>query len=100
MRAELCPHSVGAAPGIETWLLLTSCISVYKTGEGPRFVKGHSTTLALVAFASTVYALLWWFLAQENKKRREGQRDAQYGHLSEEETAELGDESPRFMYTI
>lgn len=80
--------------------MLTTYISVYKTGEGPRFVKGHAITLGFVAFASMIYALLWWFLAQENKKRRKGQRDAQYEHLSEEEMAELGDESPRFMYTI
>ncbi len=99
-RAGSCPRSVGAAPRIETWLMLTTLISVYKTGEGPRFVKGHSTTLSLVGFASLIYGQLWWFLAQENKKRREGQRDAQYEHLSEEQMAELGDESPRFMYTI
>ena len=76
------------------------CKIVYKTGEGPRFVKGHAVTLALVGSASAIYGLLWWVLANENRKRREGKADHRAEGMTEEEIAELGDESPRFMYTI
>ena len=80
--------------------MLTARLLVYKTGEGLRFVKGHAVTLCLVAFASVVYGIMWWVFAQKNKRRREGKEDVHYEHISEEEIAELGDESPRFIYTI
>ena len=90
--STLPPHSIPDAKG--------SYFLVYKSNEGPRFVRGHAVTLGLVAFASLVYALMWWVLARENRKRREGREDARVAHLTEAEIAELGDESPRFLYTI
>lgn len=54
----------------------------------------------MVAFASLVYGLMWLVLSRENENRREGREDARYEHLTEEEIAELGDESPRFLYTV
>ena len=76
-----------------------SLVAVYKSAEGPRFIRGHSVTLALVAFASFIYGMMWWNFVRVNRSRREGKEDALYQHLTEEEIAELGDESPRFMYT-
>ena len=73
---------------------------MYKTAEGPRFVRGHAVTLALVGTSSLIYGALWGFLASENKRRGEGKEDHRTAHMSENEIAELGDESPRFLYTI
>ena len=73
---------------------------MYETGEGPRFVKGHAVSLSMVGCASLIYGLMWWFLAGKNKARREGKEDFRVENMSEAEIAELGDESPRFYYTI
>lgn len=57
-------------------------------------------TLGLVAFATLVYSLVSLFLARENRLRREGKENAKIERMTDEEIEELGDVSPRFMYTI
>lgn len=73
---------------------------LYKTFEAPRFVRGHAVTLGLVAFATLLYSLLSVFLARENRLRMEGKEDAKIERMTDEEIEELGDGSPRFLYTI
>lgn len=57
-------------------------------------------TLGLVAFATLVYSLMSLLLARENRLRREGKEDAKIEKMTDEEIEELGDASPRFIYTI
>jgi hypothetical protein len=52
-----------------------------------------------VGVAALSYGLLWFWYARENKKRDSGLIKPEYENLSEEELAELGDESPKFRYT-
>lgn len=59
----------------------------------------HAVSLSMVGFAMLVYGLMWWVLSQENQRRQDGKHDADVEGMSEEEIAELGDESPRFRYT-
>lgn len=56
--------------------------------------------MAMVAFAITCYAILWAYLGMLNSKRENGEEDHLIEDKSEEEVAEMGDESPRFRYTI
>ncbi|KAF5534535.1 major facilitator superfamily transporter [Fusarium mexicanum] len=42
---------------------------LYKTHEGPRFVKGHAISMALVAMSSLIYMAFWaWFRRQNQRK--------------------------------
>ena len=54
----------------------------------------------MVGFASGVYGFMWWYLARENKRRKEGREDGKVAGMTEEEIAELGDRNPRYMFTI
>ncbi len=95
---------------------------MYKANEAPRFIRGHAVTLAMVGYATVLYALMsvsvtppkplsvnqirlivvsrmQWYFIRKNAQRRAGKEDHKVEGLSEEEMAELGDESPRFMYT-
>lgn len=56
--------------------------------------------MAMVAWAVLVYGVMWWYLARENKRRAAGLQDHKIEGLTEEEVAEMGDESPKFVYTI
>jgi hypothetical protein len=40
-----------------------------------------------------------WVLARLNNARRQGKEDAKIEEMSDQEIEELGDASPRFMYT-
>ncbi|KAL1303255.1 hypothetical protein AAFC00_006669 [Neodothiora populina] len=73
---------------------------LYPAAEGPRFVRGHAVSLSMVAFATAVYAFMWWWFARENEKRRRGERDGVLEGLSEDEVVRLGDENPRFVFSI
>ncbi|KAL4886178.1 major facilitator superfamily domain-containing protein [Aspergillus karnatakaensis] len=72
---------------------------LYKTNEGPRFVKGHAVSMALVAMSAVVYLLFWAWFRRQNKRKLEGKEDYRVEGLSEEEAEELGEHNPRFLYT-
>ncbi|ELQ34079.1 high-affinity nicotinic acid transporter, partial [Pyricularia oryzae Y34] len=72
----------------------------FETTDAPRYIRGHATTLAMVAMAGAIYATMSWWLARENRLRDEGKVKPEHQNLTEDEMAELGDESPRFRYAI
>lgn len=53
----------------------------------------------MVGMATCCYAFMWWWYRRENKRRDAGHVDSTYDGSSDEELAELGDESPHFRYT-
>lgn len=57
-------------------------------------------TMSMVALATLIYGFMWWFLAQKNQQRLDGKENAKIANMSDEEIEELGDSSPRFIYTI
>ncbi|KAF2869155.1 major facilitator superfamily domain-containing protein [Massariosphaeria phaeospora] len=73
---------------------------LYPAREQPRYIKGHAVTMAMVAWAITVYAVLWAYMARANARRARGDEDHRVQGMSDAEIAELGDDSPRFVYTI
>ena len=72
---------------------------MYKTHEGPRFVKGHAVSMALVAMSSFIYLAFWAWFRRQNKRKDEGKEDWRIQGLTEEEAEELGEHNPRFHYT-
>lgn len=54
----------------------------------------------MVAFASSVYAFMWFYFARVNARRARGDEDHRIQGMSDHEINELGDDSPRFVYTI
>jgi len=72
---------------------------LYPAKEGPRFLRGHGVTLALVAWSVCVYGFMSWYFTQENRKRQNGERDEKISGMSEEEITALGDENPRYRFT-
>ncbi|KAG5795453.1 hypothetical protein H9Q69_005502 [Fusarium xylarioides] len=72
---------------------------LYKTHEGPRFVKGHAVSMALVAMSSLIYMAFWAWFRRQNKRKVGGKEDHRIQGLTEEEAEELGEHNPRFHYT-
>ncbi|KAI1826565.1 DNA-repair protein rad2 [Xylaria intraflava] len=69
---------------------------IYPSTDAPRFIRGNAISLSLVGLTGLAYGLLWFWFAQENQKREDGFIKPEHQNLSEDELAELGDESPRF----
>ncbi|KAI8939606.1 hypothetical protein NX059_003369 [Plenodomus lindquistii] len=73
---------------------------IYPTRDRPRFVKGHGITMAMVGFAIVCYAVLWFQFRKINSRREKGEEEHLIAGMSDDEVAEMGDDSPRFRYTI
>lgn len=73
---------------------------LYPNSEGPRYVKGHAVTLALVGMSAVIYASMSLYFVRRNRGRRAGKEDWKMAGKTEEEIAEMGDENPRYMYVI
>ncbi|QMW45059.1 hypothetical protein G4B11_008479 [Aspergillus flavus] len=72
---------------------------LYKNNEAPRYVRGNAVTLGLVGFAGIVYGLMWFYYHQKNMRRVQGFEDEKVAGMTDEEIEELGDKSPRFIYS-
>ncbi|CCF41198.1 major facilitator superfamily transporter [Colletotrichum higginsianum] len=73
---------------------------IYQAVDKPRYIRGHAVTLSMVGMATCLYGFLWFWYSRENKQREAGRVQSKYADLSDDELAELGDESPRYRYTI
>ncbi|TGJ71576.1 hypothetical protein EYR41_003535 [Orbilia oligospora] len=73
---------------------------LYPARDGPRFIKGHAVTIAMLCVGMITYGTLLTYYISENKARDEGKRDHLIEGKSEEEIDEMGDDSPRFRYVI
>lgn len=68
--------------------------------DSPRYVRGHAVTLAMVAMGTAIYACMWFWYWRANKRRAAGHMSDKHRRMTEEELAELGDDSPRYRYTV
>ncbi|KAM4057875.1 major facilitator superfamily protein [Hirsutella rhossiliensis] len=73
---------------------------IYPKGDAPRYTRGHGVTLSMVALGITIYSLMWLWYRRENKRRAGAQLSDEHRRMKEEELEELGDDSPRYMYTV
>lgn len=56
--------------------------------------------MAMVGFACMCYIILWFTFSRVNAKRERGGEEHAVQDMSEEDIAEMGDDSPRFRYTV
>ncbi|KAI8301404.1 putative transporter [Colletotrichum sp. SAR11_59] len=73
---------------------------IYQAIDKPRYIRGHAVTLSMVGMGTCLYGFMWFWYWKANKQREAGLAEDKYRDLSDDELAELGDESPRFRYTI
>ncbi|KAF2000478.1 MFS general substrate transporter [Amniculicola lignicola CBS 123094] len=85
--------SIGNCAGIMSSFL-------YPAKEGPRYIRGHAVTMAMVGWAILVYTVMWLYFMRANARRARGEEDHKMEGLTDDEIKELGDDSPRFVYTI
>ncbi|CAM1509126.1 Fc.00g028650.m01.CDS01 [Cosmosporella sp. VM-42] len=73
---------------------------IYPVEDKPRYIRGHAVTLSMVAVGTLIYAFMWYWYRRQNLRRQAGEMEEKYRGLGEAELKELGDESPRYRYTI
>ncbi|KAH7096867.1 putative MFS transporter [Auriculariales sp. MPI-PUGE-AT-0066] len=71
---------------------------LYATADKPRYVKGHAVSLAMVAFATSVYAFFWIWFERANSRRARGEEDHRVEGKTVDEVEAMGDDDPAFRY--
>ena len=66
----------------------------------PTYYPGYAATMGLLALSASLYTFLLFYFKRQNKNRREGKEDWKLAGKTEYEIEEMGENSPRFMYTI
>ncbi|CAK7219240.1 hypothetical protein SCUCBS95973_003752 [Sporothrix curviconia] len=61
---------------------------------------GYAVSIALLAYGIGIYGFLSYYYNMVNKRRAAGEEDHKMAGLTDAEIDALGDESPRFVYTI
>ncbi|KAI5459137.1 major facilitator superfamily domain-containing protein [Mariannaea sp. PMI_226] len=72
---------------------------LYPTADGPRFIKGHAVSMALVAMSSALYLVFWLWFRHKNQRKLAGKEDYKVQGMQQEEIEEMGEHNPRFLYT-
>lgn len=73
---------------------------LYKTVEGPRYIRGNAVTLAMVALSGIIWGFMGVYYHAQNRRRVQGKEDDKIVGMTEEEVQEMGEKSPRFVYSI
>lgn len=72
---------------------------MYLSTDAPGYKTGHATSLSMVGMAAVIYGGLMIYYIKRNKERAAGLEDYKVEGMTEEAIEELGDKSPRFVFT-
>ncbi|RSL49944.1 hypothetical protein CEP54_012169 [Fusarium duplospermum] len=72
---------------------------LYSSKDGPRFILGHSVSMAMILMAMVLYLAMGMWFRHVNKRRASGNDDHRVEGMTEEEIAELGEDNPEYRYT-
>ncbi|KAH6695116.1 major facilitator superfamily domain-containing protein [Plectosphaerella plurivora] len=73
---------------------------LYQTKYAPTFYPGYGATVGVLVLSMVLNLVLLYHFNRENKERREGKQDWKIEGKTEAEIEEMGEKSPRFIYTI
>jgi len=72
---------------------------MYQTADGPNYTAGHAASLSMVGMAALIYLGMRFYYIRVNRNRATGKEDWKLEGKSENEIEEMGDRSPRYIYT-
>lgn len=73
---------------------------LYSSATAPTYKPGYGATIGLLTLGIAIYTALHLYFRMKNKKKMSGQEDWRIEGKTEEEIAEMGEDNPRYLYTI
>ena len=73
---------------------------IFSNASAPTYYPGYGATMGLLCISTTLFTTLHFYWRRQNKRRAAGKEDWKLEGKTEEEIAEMGDKSPRFMAMI
>ncbi|EEU41775.1 uncharacterized protein NECHADRAFT_97849 [Fusarium vanettenii 77-13-4] len=72
---------------------------LYSSKDGPRFIVGHSVSMAMILMAMVLFLTMGLWFRHANGRRASGDDDHLVEGMTDEEIAELGEDNPAYRYT-
>ncbi|RDW75426.1 hypothetical protein BP6252_06568 [Coleophoma cylindrospora] len=72
---------------------------LFQTNYSPQYYVGHGVSLGLVAVSGSIFAVMTLYYTRVNMKRAQGSEDYKLEGKTDVEIEEMGDLSPRYVYT-
>lgn len=73
---------------------------LYSNDYAPTYYPGYGATIGLLTLGIAIYVGLHLYFRMMNKRKLEGKEDWRMEGKTEAEIAEMGEDNPRYMYTI
>ncbi|KAL1792897.1 hypothetical protein ACET3X_009404 [Alternaria dauci] len=73
---------------------------LYSAEDAPEFTAGYGATIGLLALGIAIYVALHLYFRMKNQRKFSGKEDWRIEGKTEEEIAEMGEDNPRYLYTI
>lgn len=85
--------TIGNAAGVPAPFL-------YDDDYSPRYIPGYSATIGMLGMAMVIHTTLWLHMRRKNQRKLAGLEDWRIEGKTEEEINEMGEDNPRYMYTL
>jgi hypothetical protein len=73
---------------------------LFQNAYAPTYYPGYAATIGLLCVSTTLFTTLHFHWRAVNKRRAAGEEDRKVEGMSDEDIAEMGDKSPRFVNTL
>jgi hypothetical protein len=72
---------------------------LYDKADAPQYYTGYGVSIASVFASACIFSWMTLYYSRKNKQRREGKEDYKLEGKGEAEIQEMGDWSPRYVYS-
>ncbi|KAI2487090.1 ProP Permease major facilitator superfamily [Pyrenophora tritici-repentis] len=73
---------------------------LYSADMAPTYRAGYGATIGMLALGIAIYTSLHMYFRMKNKRKLSGKEDWRIEGKTEEQIAEMGEDNPRYLYTI
>ncbi len=73
---------------------------LFQASMEPKYFVGHGVSLAVVTVSGSIFGVMSWWYGRVNEARGRGEEDWKMEGKTDQEVEEMGDYSPRYVYTI
>lgn len=84
---------------IQTYDKLLISLQLYNSKDDPRFIVGHSVSMAMILMAMALFLTMGLWFRHVNERWASGDDGDRVEGMTEEEIAELGEDNPEYRYT-
>jgi hypothetical protein len=72
---------------------------LYASKDAPKYYTAYGVSIAALCVSVAIFSFMSWYYRNVNRNRRQGKEDWKLEGKTEKEVEEMGDDSPRYVYS-